>query len=306
MLSHVTLKNFQAHRNLTVELGPGVTTVVGPSDVGKSALVRAVRWACLNKPDGLAFVRHGKKLASTTLHVDGCAVKRSRSKSKNAYSVSGAGSGTYKAFGRGNVPKPVEELLNVGPDNFQGQHDAPFWLALPAGDLSKALNDVVDLSLIDSSLEHLNRERRRTDAEASVCRQRLEEAQAERAELRKSKLMDRELKRLEKLSREAKGIRDRAEALATASCGLRGARRQLGRLDARVRRSEAVVVDLGAIFDGLSELHSRAKLLRQLIGSATAARAELNRAAGELSDIESELANYEECPACRRPIRSRS
>lgn len=41
MIRRIVLRNFQNHRRLRIDLDPRVTTVVGPSDAGKSAVVRA-------------------------------------------------------------------------------------------------------------------------------------------------------------------------------------------------------------------------------------------------------------------------
>ena len=45
MLASVSLTNFMAHRNLTVDLDPVFTVVRGPNRAGKSCIVRALDWA---------------------------------------------------------------------------------------------------------------------------------------------------------------------------------------------------------------------------------------------------------------------
>jgi exonuclease SbcC len=62
---HIRVENFQSigHAALSAE---GLTVIVGPSDRGKSALLRAIEAALFNRP-GDQFVRNGQKQAGVTL-----------------------------------------------------------------------------------------------------------------------------------------------------------------------------------------------------------------------------------------------
>jgi len=55
----VSIRNFQAFEDVTLNV-EGVTTIVGPSNIGKSALVRAITAALFSRP-GDNFVRKGAK-----------------------------------------------------------------------------------------------------------------------------------------------------------------------------------------------------------------------------------------------------
>lgn len=149
MLERLILTDFQAHATLDVELAP-ITCFVGRTDAGKSAALRALRWAALNEGRVAGLIRHGATGASAMLCVDGQAVRRCRDAEGNRYEYGGE---VYAALGaEGNVPERIATLLNVGPVNFQGQFDGPYWLAATAGEVSRALNAIVDLSVIDTSL----------------------------------------------------------------------------------------------------------------------------------------------------------
>jgi hypothetical protein len=150
MLEQLLIQNFQAHGKLRIDFDPGITCIVGPSDVGKSAIVRALRWVCMNQPGGDAFVRYGTKGATVKLTVDRHTITRRRSSGGdvNEYRLDDQ---EFKAFGRG-VPEPIEQFLNLTPVCWQGQHDAPYWFADTAGEVSRQLNAIVDLSIIDDTL----------------------------------------------------------------------------------------------------------------------------------------------------------
>jgi DNA repair exonuclease SbcCD ATPase subunit len=152
MIERLQIKNFQAHEKLQIDLDQAVTVLTGPSDVGKSAAIRALRWLCTNSPGGDAFVKRGKKKCGVRLLVDGRKIERARGKSKNSYSLDGS---EFKSFGA-NVPEQIESLLNVSPVSWQGQHDSPFWLAETAGQVGRELNAVVNMEVMDAVLSLVN------------------------------------------------------------------------------------------------------------------------------------------------------
>ena len=159
MLRKLSLRNFQAHRRLDIGLDPGITTIVGPTDAGKSAVIRALLWLLTNQPAGNEFIRNGSKGTQVTLDVDGHKVSRIRGKA-NLYKLDGK---AYRSFGH-DVPPEIAGLLKTGELNTQSQHDAPFWFSDSPGEVSRKLNSVVDLSTIDKVLSAVSAHTRRTKA----------------------------------------------------------------------------------------------------------------------------------------------
>jgi exonuclease SbcC len=181
----LTLQNFQAHRLTKLELSPTVTTIIGPTDRGKSAIMRALRWVALNDPSGKAFIRHGKKQASVSVFLGGSkAITRHRSRGGvNTYTLTRKGRKSgYKAFGAG-VPDAVVKALKLHPINFQSQHDSPFWFSDTPGAVSRKLNMVINLSLIDRVQSDIGAKLRKAKTAVEVSRETLREAKAAKAEL---------------------------------------------------------------------------------------------------------------------------
>jgi exonuclease SbcC len=211
MLERLVVTNFQAHDQLVIELDPHITTIVGPSDVGKSAVLRALRWLCLNQPSGDSFVKQGSPVCWVKLHVDGHVIVRKRGDKINAYKLDG---NTFKSFGVGTVPVDIMSVLNLTDINFQGQIDPPFWFAETAGQVSKQLNQVVSLGAIDATLSAASSELRRAHAEVELTESRLSEATHQRDELAWVEGMDEALTALEAQQRELARIRTECDALA--------------------------------------------------------------------------------------------
>lgn len=167
MLERLEAAGFQAHALRRIVLSPHTTFIVGRTDVGKTSLIRALRWLATNRPSSTAHIR-GDGPASFRLWVDGHRLARVRGRRVNEYRVDGQ---PLKAMGTA-VPEPVSKILRLGPVNFQFQHSAPFWL--DGADVAKELNGIFDLGLIDTSLAYL-RSNKRT---ASARKEAAEEAHA--------------------------------------------------------------------------------------------------------------------------------
>tara|TARA_R110002020_G_scaffold12409_6_gene45493 strand:+ start:3559 stop:4446 length:888 start_codon:yes stop_codon:yes gene_type:complete len=178
MLSRLRIKNFQKHEKIDVEFSPSVTTIVGPSDSGKSALIRAIRWVLFNKPSGTEFIRDGEEKCSVRLETENHKITRIRGK-ENTYKLDGE---TFRAFGN-DVPPAIQDVARIGPINFQGQHDSPFWLSESAGQVSRNLNQIVNLGIIDSALSNTASILKKAKWESESTRKAFNEAKEKRSAL---------------------------------------------------------------------------------------------------------------------------
>lgn len=169
MLEELRIKDFQRHTKLRVPLATGVTCIVGPTEAGKSAIIRALRWVCQNRPLGEAYVREGAGPALAELVFDGGRkLRRTRGKDTNLYRLD---DDEFKAFGN-NVPDVVVTALQLADVNFQKQHDAPFWFALSPPEVSRQLNQIVNLGAIDEILGELGGRQREAASMVNVVRAR--------------------------------------------------------------------------------------------------------------------------------------
>jgi hypothetical protein len=102
---------------------------------------------------------------------DGIWIGRGKGKLGNVYALSGR---SFKSFGQG-VPDPVVKVLQLSEINFQGQHDSPFWFGESAPEVSRQLNRVIDLSVIDRSMARAAQFVRTARETAAVCQVRLQD-----------------------------------------------------------------------------------------------------------------------------------
>jgi len=134
-LISIRLINFQSHRNTLINFaGKGnLTVITGPSDSGKSAVIRALRLVFYNVPQGISFIFNAEDKCSALLtYDDGTTVERIRSRGGiNRYVVNGQ---TLEGFGT-SVPLEVQQAtgirkLEIGDQSFllnlSEQLDGPF------------------------------------------------------------------------------------------------------------------------------------------------------------------------------------
>ena len=154
MLQKIEIRNFQSHKATNMALGDRVNTIQGNSDCGKSAVMRALNWLIFN-PAGDYFVSDWAKSTTgkvikepceVTVHVDGHVITRRRDKDFNGYILDGQ---TFEAT-RNSVPQQVAAILGLGEVNIQRQLDPPFLLSMSAGDVSRYINSLVNLTRIDT------------------------------------------------------------------------------------------------------------------------------------------------------------
>ncbi len=196
-IKSITIKNFQKHKNIKVDLGKTVTTIVGQTDSGKSSILRALGWVLFNQPSGKSFIRSGETSCSVSLQTGGKQITRKRTKTKNTYQIDDQ---EYAAVGS-SVPEPVENLLRVNANNFQGQHDTPFWFSDSAGQVSKNLNQIINLGIIDEVLGRAGSLVRETNTRLKASQERESEYKEEEEKKRWAKKAMKKVQQLEQLQK---------------------------------------------------------------------------------------------------------
>lgn len=259
MLERLEGENFQAHETISLDLDPSITTITGPSDRGKSSLVRLLLWITLNKPSGKAYLRRGAKAMRGVLHFDGKELVRERG-DENAYYLDGE---KYVAFGS-SVPRDIVATISLDAINFATQTDNLFWFNLSPGELSRSLNAVVRLDLIDRTLSTIATKLKRTTTERDISKKRLQSAKENVRNLEWVVEAGEELDRLDKLDKDVRKRRQEASEMRFL-------------VEEGERLNKGIQDAAGAILDAANlvrltrtyrETEARMGFLRRLIGNA--------------------------------------
>ncbi len=164
MIKSISLENFQSWKKGQFDFHPGVNIIIGTSCHGKSSVIRALNYVRFNRPLGDDFISHWGGNTIIGVGSDRGQVQRVKGEHCNLYCTNY--NNEYKAFNKG-VPEEVTHLLNMGPINFQNQHDPPFLLSMSPPDTAKYLNKIVNLEKIDTSTAHANKRIRDIESDIS-------------------------------------------------------------------------------------------------------------------------------------------
>ena len=161
MIQSLEIQNRQSWQNGRLDFSPGVNLLIGRGTSGKSACLRALRWALENTAGESQISNWIKRTtkgkdpkrvldgeSSVTVTTPKGTLRRLRSPDINSYEINGK---TLKAIGTG-VPDEVKDFFGISDINIQRQHDLPFLISLPGSQVSAYLNRVVGIEEIDKYL----------------------------------------------------------------------------------------------------------------------------------------------------------
>lgn len=146
LIQELRLLNFQKHRQLKLLFAPGLNVLVGPTDAGKSAAFRAIKWVAQHEA-ATGFITHGEKVMKVGIRTDEGALIRFKDSKKYGYKL---GEEEFLACAK-DQPADVSKFLRIHPYNFQSQHEPHFLLNLTPGQVAKEINRIVALEDIDKA-----------------------------------------------------------------------------------------------------------------------------------------------------------
>jgi len=172
MIKSLKISNFQSHANSELVFTPGVNVIVGASDSGKTAIIRALRWLIWDRPNGEAFRSTWGGDTRVEIQVDDNIIVRGKTKDiPNLYSVN---TKVLQAF-KTDVPEQVQKYLNVDETNLQQQLDAPFLISSSPGEVASYFNRIAHLDQIDTGLKSIQADIRKVTGEIQSDKDRVEE-----------------------------------------------------------------------------------------------------------------------------------
>lgn len=186
-IQKVTLINFQSHKYTEIEFDQYLNVIVGPSDHGKTAIIRGLKWALFNEPAGDFFIKKGETECSVTvLFSDGTKVKRYRSKNKNAYYLyDNKGEKTiFEGFGT-TVPEEIIDktsmrkvILDSSKSNIiniADQLEGPFLLSEKNSTRANSIGRLVGVHIVDDALKDTLKDVRNLNIEKKNLENNLEQ-----------------------------------------------------------------------------------------------------------------------------------
>jgi len=189
MIKNLKLKNFQSHRDTSIELAP-FTAIIGETNAGKSSIFRALRMLLFNPKDlGQSIINKNAKSCRVEVELEsGAKIIREKSNKYNRYILNG---NTYERIGN-EIPKEVADelkspLASFGEKsyelNLERQLEPPFLVLEPPSRVAGIIGYLSGLEAIDSIIQELNRDIKSKENEASKAKRELEETEKQLEEL---------------------------------------------------------------------------------------------------------------------------
>jgi exonuclease SbcC len=171
-LTKVKLENFQDHKDSTVDLVNGINLIVGSSDAGKSAVLRAINFVFHNNLKGDSFIRHGcSECKVTVVFSDGVEVTRIKGTDVNSYHLKDA-EGNNHSFPKVGTAVPDEIKKQLGqpplddkkrPISYADQMANLFLVDLSPTDLPRTLSELTGIQNLQTAAELLSKNARSYD-----------------------------------------------------------------------------------------------------------------------------------------------
>lgn len=165
-IAKVVLINFQSHEFTEVEFTKdNLNAIVGESDNGKTAILRAIEWVLYNEPKGTGFIREGAKFAEVSIHMtNGNVITRRRTNSDSGhYEVYDAATHHTERYNKFGNSIPIEVFnahqmpkVQVGKDfesfNIAKQLDGPFMLSRSGAEKAAIIGKITKTDVVDDAI----------------------------------------------------------------------------------------------------------------------------------------------------------
>lgn len=174
-IKKIEIENFQSHRHTIIEFVNGLNVITGPSDNGKTAIIRALKWVLYNEPKGSDFIRQGENRCKVSILLDNdVIITREKYKNRNSYIIKRPNGEELRFEGFGN-DIPLEVLkehgirkIYIDPNstesiNIAEQLESPFLLSEPGTIKAKAIGKLIGVHYVDTAIKLVDRDLQKLD-----------------------------------------------------------------------------------------------------------------------------------------------
>lgn len=171
----VIIDGFQSHKHTEVDFS-NFSVIIGPTNAGKSAITRAMKWCLLNEVEDPSFINKDSEFAEVSVYfTNGKVVTRKRGKNLNYYKF---GDTVLESFGAGPVEAVLEyhgmRNVNLFGDskslNFRDQHSPPFFLAESPANKAAMIGGLAKTEVIDIAIGEIVKDIRTSKAQLKALK----------------------------------------------------------------------------------------------------------------------------------------
>ena len=296
MIESVLIKDFQSIEDVEIEFAPGFNVLVGPSNSGKSAVLRALRGAIRNEI-APSFVRNGTRKATIFIDFGDHSVSAERGKSLSTYHLD---TQEFTKCGK-DVPHPILDVLQMNLVNdqdlhFQFQFDSPFLLSTSGSTIAQVIGTLTNVTLLFHAVQEANRRYLRASSELTI---RLNDIEGEKNKAGQFAHIEKRSLLVPTLEQKVSKYKEYVAALVALT--------KLTTEVIRVQNSipdKIDLPDLTAEFDQYHELDAAYMDLTQTISKIASTHANVGALRSRLSTVDRTLSTMstEFCPTCGQKL----
>jgi len=254
MIKSLHIQNFQSHPNTELEFSPGVNAIVGPSDGGKTAIIRALRWLVWNRPLGDEFRSKWGGDTRVACDLNTIQIIRVKTKQYNRYLIQEELDETELKFDaiKAEVPEEIQRALNMNEINLQQQLDTPFLLSDSPGEVGAHFNRIAHLDVIDRGIKNVQSWTRQIEQDIRSGESYLRQQQEELKNYDHLDKLEKDVEILESLEQQRGSLWQRIG--------------QLQRLIRSIEEMESIIERSSALLKGERQVVEALKLFEQRRG----------------------------------------
>ena len=259
MIKKLKMQNFQSHKETELSFNPGMNVIVGASDSGKTAIIRALRWVLFNRPGGDEFRSNWGGDTQIELKTKEGQIIRTKTNSENTYQLNDI---IFKAFGQ-DVPEEIKNVLNLDETNVQLQMDSPFLLSDTPGSVALHFNKIAKLDKIDTGLSNVQKKLNQLSKELQFTEKEITAKKSDLEQFENLEEIEIEINKIEKL--EEKRIQAERNAIQLDELTIKIERLQIKiKEKSKVLTYEKKVNEILELYTGQRSISEKRKQLKKL------------------------------------------
>lgn len=301
MLKTIRVERYQSHHDSTFNFSPGVNGIIGTSQSGKTAILRALKWILTNRPLGYRFHSDfsNKRTFVTAVLGDGSKVTINRGTRQSIMYSLLRPDGTFEEWAKmgKNVPDRVVTTFNFSELNIQNQLDPPFLILSSPGEVARTINRITKAEKLDKWIKHLNSKTNVLKYKRDEKKTFLKEIRGSLKKYRKLDSLEKKIINFEKVSGKIKDLEDEYEKIDELLANIKDTKATI-RTQRGFLKAKKQVDQIEEIEDELTQLDVEKMMLESIVETI----AQLRRAKKEHEEFVYKytkiLKQKKICPTC--------
>lgn len=312
MIRSLQLQNFEGYKDSSFEFDPNVNVIIGPSDAGKSSIIRVLNLVRINRPLGDGF-RRKKKGGELTKQTDiiiqtgeWAKITRRKSNSKNQYIIDN--DPPLESFSGQHPPDEVVTLLALDDINIQGQYSGHFLLDISPGEAARTLNKAASISKIDSTISNLNSKLTKARRTVADKREKLKELEMELEQYKDIDIVGNMLDELERILNQRQILIKRKRELYSLITEIENVEKSIIPLENKVKEVSGLtekIIEIDSLIQKQKGIIERRAILISIISSIRKTENGIGQYQSRLNEMEDKYHELmpDECPLCGQEVK---